>query len=1337
MTVAKRLNAAQRSRPLELGARCLGLAVALVALGVLFGFVCVAPAHAATPAKPVTTAPHGTVTAIMPTFTWSKATGASSYEVRVYRGSKLLVKQTGLKKLSWKSTKALPLYVALKWKVRGVSGRTYGAWSTNSPFKVDPNAPQGTITTRTPTFQWNKVAHATSYELRVYQGSKQLLKKTGIKKPSWKSTTSLPTYTNLTWKVRGVVARKARSWSKSFKIRIVPPATHIALNGGDAQTATTGTPVAVAPSVLVTDAWGHPVAGASVTFAVTAGGGSLTGATAVTNASGVATVGGWTLGTKAGANALTASAVGLSGSPVAFNASGVAGPADPDASTLAATTTTVTADGASTTTITVTITDAHGNPVDAGLTAVNVTLLTGTGTIGSVTDNGDGTYSAIVTAPTATGSGIFGATLNGIPVQSGGTSQAQVTVNYAPGPLDHFSFGAISGAQTAGTPFAVAITAYDAFGNVKTDYAGPATLSASTGDGTVSPTSVDFVDGVATPDVVLTKADGSVSLTISDGLVTTISGSPISVANAAADAVESTLTPMTTSLTANGSATQILTVQVKDAYGNDLTTGGDTVTITQLSGTGTIGAVTDNGDGTYSGTVTAPTATGNGVFVATLNGAPVMSGGATQVQATVNYVPGPLAKFVVSIASGQTAGVAFTGTNTVTAEDAYGNTVTAFDAGIDHVTISVSPNNGTISGLGSLGGNVLDRSLDFTNGVADLAGQVVFGGTAGNHTFTATSGIGACTGTSGIVTVTPAGASSLILSGLSAQTAGTAQSLTVTAKDAYGNTATGYTGTVHFTSTDTGAPGLPGNYAFQGSDAGVHSFTNGVTLKTSGSQTVTGTDTVTGTITGSQTVAVSAGSATQLNIETAANGSGTAITTKAVTAGTSFTGYAVTRDAYNNYVANPSATWSLTGTTGGVTGSDLSPASGTSSTFTGHLVGTATVHAVVGGLTDDTGIVTVSAGAATRGVLTTQPSGAVDGLALTGAPVVQLQDSSGNNVASTGVSIAATIGSGSGTLSGTTTVTTNASGAATFTNLVITGTIGSYTLTFTPASLTAATSSSFTLNIGAASKIALNAGDNQVAAPSAAVAVAPSVLVTDVGNNAVSGVGVTFAIGTGSGTLTGGSASTTASGIATVGSWTLGSIVGANTLTATSGSLSGSPVTFHATAIAIGSLYGGGVVAYFFQSGDTGYIPGQCHGLIAALADQGTGTVWAYGNTNQNTSVPGTSTAVGTGAANTTAIIGKYGAGTNYAAGLVRTYTGGGYSDWYLPSRDDLNELWQSSGTINGLSPTGWTPMAPTPYYWSSSEGDFYDAWQELFFNGSESSHAKSDTCLVRPVRSF
>jgi hypothetical protein len=109
-----------------------------------------------------------------------------------------------------------------------------------------------------------------------------------------------------------------------------------------------------------------------------------------------------------------------------------------------------------------------------------------------------------------------------------------------------------------------------------------------------------------------------------------------------------------------------------------------------------------------------------------------------------------------------------------------------------------------------------------------------------------------------------ASASVLTLTGLPTfAVAGTALSATITAKDIFGQTAVGYTGTVHFSSTD-GQAVLPNNYTFTSSDAGQHTFPAGVTLKTAGNRTVTATDTVTGSITGSGTVTVTPAAADHL-----------------------------------------------------------------------------------------------------------------------------------------------------------------------------------------------------------------------------------------------------------------------------------------------------------------------------------------------------------------------------------------------------------------------------------------------------------------------------------------
>jgi hypothetical protein len=106
-------------------------------------------------------------------------------------------------------------------------------------------------------------------------------------------------------------------------------------------------------------------------------------------------------------------------------------------------------------------------------------------------------------------------------------------------------------------------------------------------------------------------------------------------------------------------------------------------------------------------------------------------------------------------------------------------------------------------------------------------------------------------GTQHGIVVNAAALSKLVVSGLTTpRTKGVAGTIRVTAVDAYGNRVSGYTGTIHFTSSDAKAK-LPVNYKFKATDAGTHVFT--VTLKTAGTRSITATDTVTKTIKGSQT----------------------------------------------------------------------------------------------------------------------------------------------------------------------------------------------------------------------------------------------------------------------------------------------------------------------------------------------------------------------------------------------------------------------------------------------------------------------------------------------------
>jgi hypothetical protein len=188
------------------------------------------------------------------------------------------------------------------------------------------------------------------------------------------------------------------------------------------------------------------------------------------------------------------------------------------------------------------------------------------------------------------------------------------------------------------------------------------------------------------------------------------------------------------------------------------------------------------------------------------------------------------------------------------------------------------------------------------------------------------------------------------------------------------------------------------------------------------------------------------------------------------------------------------------------------------------------------------------------------------GTAVAAPPGVKITDGLGNGVAGVVVTFIAPAGSGqvyNGTdpAASSASVTTNASGVATLTSWTLGTATGVDSVT---ASATGLTSVVFTatVNPGAPANITKSAGDAQSAVVNNNVAVAPAVTITDTHGNPVPGVSVTFAAASGGGSVTGGDATTDASGVATVGSWKLGTAVGANSLTATAGAL---VATFTAT----------------------------------------------------------------------------------------------------------------------------------------------------------------------------
>jgi len=272
-------------------------------------------------------------------------------------------------------------------------------------------------------------------------------------------------------------------------------------------------------------------------------------------------------------------------------------------------------------------------------------------------------------------------------------------------------------------------------------------------------------------------------------------------------------------------------------------------------------------------------------------------------------------------------------------------------------------------------------------------------------------------------------------------------------------------------------------------------------------------------------------------------------------------------DAANNPVPGVPVTFTPVAGSGSVTGgsatTDASGVATVGSWTLGTAAGLDSLVASSPGLTSVTFTATATAGAPTNMVKSAGDAQTdTAGSAVATAPEVTVTDANTNPVAGVMVHFTVTGGGGSVTPDS---VATNSLGKAALTSWTLGSTAGANTL---DASATGLTTVTFTATgiAGAPANMVKSAGDGQSAPAGSAVPIAPAVTITDANNNPVSGVSVTFAVASGGGSVTGATTSTNASGVATVGSWTLGSTAGVNTLDASSTGLT--TVTFTATGTA-------------------------------------------------------------------------------------------------------------------------------------------------------------------------
>ena len=162
----------------------------------------------------------------------------------------------------------------------------------------------------------------------------------------------------------------------------------------------------------------------------------------------------------------------------------------------------------------------------------------------------------------------------------------------------------------------------------------------------------------------------------------------------------------------------------------------------------------------------------------------------------------------------------------------------------------------------------------------------------------------------------------------------------------------------------------------------------------------------------------------------------------------------------------------------------------------------------------------------------------------------------------------------------------------------------------------------------------------------------------------------------------------------------------------------------------IGESYGGGVIFYLYK--DSVDVE---HGLIVALIDQSTSCEWSNVN---NILIGATARSTWDGLSNSNAIVVQSGH-TSSAASLCLNSNVGGQSDWYLPSIDELNLLFNARFNVNKtLATTGGAAQIGLNNYWSSVEYSDWEAWAVYFGGGFPNNwYGKSNTFYVRAVRDF
>ena len=902
------------------------------------------------------------------------------------------------------------------------------------------------------------------------------------------------------------------------------------------------------------------------TFFTTTSGGSSASAVTIANASSSSPTF-FYADTKAGSPTITAS-VTINGTLVSGTTNGFTMTAG-SAATVAFVQQpgTTTAGNAISPAPTVQVEDTFGNAVaDSGAT-VTMSVNSGPGafTGGSTTSTttsagGLATFSNLVI--NTSGSYTIQAASSGL-----GTVNSNAFTIKAKTTVASLAISAIGSPQTAGSGFAVTVTGFDSFGNVvnnSTDSVqlgiaagspqntfsntGTATMTATLNAGVATFNGVTF--NTAGTTYVLTAKDTTVSVSAPNSNTFTVQ---------AAGASKLAFVQQPTTTTAGNAISPAPTVQVEDTFGNAVADNGATVTMSVNSGpggfTGSTTSTTTNAGGLATFSNLVLNTSGSYTIKATSSGL----GNVNSNSFTVNPATAVKVAFVQQ-PTATTAGSAISPSPTVQVEDTFGNAVPG-----SGVAVTMSPNGFSLTGGSTTSANTNAGGLaTFSNLVTNTAGSgytltaASSGlGTVNSNTFTVNAG----TPTKLVFTSTVSGSHPVT----SSANVGPFQ---VQAQDNFNNPVTNInaaatvtlssssTGTHFFTTTSGGSSASAVTIANNASSSPTFFYAD----TQSGTPTITASATINGTLVSGTTngFTMTAGSASKVAFvqQPTTTTAGSAISPAPTVQ---------VEDTFGNAVADSGATVTMTANgfsfTAGSTTSATTNAGGLA-TFSNLVTNTAgsgyTLTAASSGLGNVTSnSFTVNPATANKVVFVQQPTTTTAGNAINPAPTVQVEDTFGNAVPGSGVTVTMTANGFSFTGGSTTSANTNAAGLATFSNLV-TNTAGSgYTLTAASSGLGTVNSNAFTVNPAAASKIVFVQQPTTTTAGNA-ISPAPTVQVEDTFGNAVAdnGATVTMSVNSGPGGFTGSTTSTTtnAGGLATFSNLVLNTS-GSYTIKATSSGL--------------------------------------------------------------------------------------------------------------------------------------------------------------------------------------